>query len=73
MTDAKARNQAAPERTQKATEAVVRTSSDLVRETSERLGGSTRESIHQASAAPTAGAEAEALTSSRVELDMKRT
>ena len=58
MSEAKARDQGVAEQTQNAAETMARASSEVIRETSERLGGSAREGIRQASAASSAGAAA---------------
>ncbi|HUC12805.1 MAG TPA: phasin family protein [Stellaceae bacterium] len=64
MSEAEARDQGAAEQTQHAAETIARASGEVIRETSERLGGSAREGMRQASAASSAGAEAAMRTTS---------
>ena len=58
MSETKFGDQATPDAAEGAAETIARTSGEVIRETSERLSGSARDGLRQASAASTAGAEA---------------
>jgi hypothetical protein len=64
MSEANFGDQATPDTTEGAAETVARASGKVIRETSERLSGSARDGLRQASAASTAGAEAAIRTGS---------
>lgn len=64
MSEAKFGDQATPDAGKGATEKIARASEEVIRETSERLSGSARDSLRQASAASSAGAEAAMRTGS---------
>ena len=64
MSEAKFGNQATMDESTKAAETIARASSDVVRETSERVTERAREGARQAAAASTAGAEAAMRTGS---------
>ena len=58
MSEAKLDDQVTPDAAEGAPEAIARAAGDVIRETSERPSGSARDSLRQASAGSTAGAEA---------------
>ena len=64
MTEAKSRDEAAARETKSATEAMVRTSGDAARQTTERVTEQARQGMQQAAAASAAGAEAAMRTGS---------
>jgi hypothetical protein len=64
MSEAKFGDQATPDAAEGAAETIARASGEAIRETSERLSGSARDGLRQASAASTAGAEAAIRTGS---------
>lgn len=64
MSEAKSRDQTAAEQTKSAAEAMVRTSGDVARQTTERATEQAREGMRQATAASAAGADAAMRTGS---------